>query len=225
MKLLQNSKLESISAALCVHASDCTLNGRCDCTVHVTYSGILVTKNECDCLVEILTCLDIIVEHLSFRVESYSCKMAGNDKRLYKLITNDGTELQALSPPQTYIGSPVSGTPTVGPNAMPVVFVRSTSTSSGAYHSDQPQFCNTINKKILFHLISTLNTAFHPDYDFTDAKSDEFSREPSLNWTMSSVKSNLSAALGDSYSSFEQQLWSAIEEEIQLKECEIYRSV
>ena len=159
-----------------------------------------------------------------FRVESYSCKMAGNDKRLYKLIANDGTELQALSPPQTYIGSPVSGTPTVGPNAMPVVFVRSASTSSGAYHSDQPQFCNTINKKILFHLISTLNTAFHPDYDFTDARSDEFSLEPSLNWTMSSVKSNLSAALGDGYSSFEQQLWSAIEEEIQLKECEIYRS-
>ena len=150
--------------------------------------------------------------------------MAGNDKRLYKLIANDGTELQALSPPQTYIGSPVSGTPTVGPNAMPVLFVRSASTSSGAYQSDQPQFCNTINKKILFHLISTLNTAFHPDYDFTDARSDEFSLEPSLNWTMSSVKSNLSAALGDSYSSFEQQLWSAIEEEIQLKECEIYRS-
>ena len=161
----------------------------------------------------------------SCRVESYSCKMAGNDKRLYKLITNDGTELQALSPPQTYIGSPVSGTPTIGPNAMPVVFVRSASTCSGAYQLDRPQFCNTINKKILFHLISTLNTAFHPDYDFTDARSDEFSLEPSLNWTMSSVKSNLSAALGDSYSSFEHQLWSAIEEEIQLKECEIYRSV
>ena len=151
--------------------------------------------------------------------------MAGNDKRLYKLIANDGTELQALSPPQTYIGSPVSGTPTVGPNAMPVVFVRSASTCSAGYHSDRPQLCNTINKKILFHLISTLNTAFHPDYDFTDARSDEFSLEPSLNWTMSSVKSNLSAALGDGYSLFEQQLWSAIEEEIQLKECEIYRSV
>lgn len=183
MKLLQNSKLESISAALCVNAGDCVLNGR---------------------------------------VESYSCKMAGNDKRLYKLIANDGTELQALSPPQTYIGSPASGAPTVGPNAVPFVFVRSTSTGSGTYHSDQPHFCNTINKKILFHLISTLNTAFHPDYDFTDARSDEFSLEPSLNWTKSSVKSNLSAALGDSYSSFEQKLWSAIEEEIQLKECEIY---
>ena len=28
MKLLQNSKLESIGAALCVNAGDCVLNGR-----------------------------------------------------------------------------------------------------------------------------------------------------------------------------------------------------
>ena len=159
----------------------------------------------------------------SNRVESYSCKMAGNDKRLYKLLTTDSTEVQALSPPQTYIGSPASGTPTVGPNAIPIVFVRSSSVGSGAHSLEQPQMCNTINKKILFHLISTLNMSFHPDYDFTDAKSDEFSLEPNLSWTMSSVKSNLSAALGDSYATFEQQLWSAIEDEIQLKECEIYR--
>jgi len=162
----------------------------------------------------------------SNRVESYSCKMAGNDKRLYKLLTTDSTEVQALSPPQTYIGSPALGTPTVGPNAIPIVFVRSSSITSGTHSLEQqPQMCNTINRKILFHLISTLNMSFHPDYDFTDAKSDEFSLEPNLSWTMSSVKSNLSAALGDSYATFEQQLWSAIEEEIQLKECEIYRSV
>ena len=38
------------------------------------------------------------------RVESYSCKMAGNDKRLYKIMNSgSGTspnDLQALSPPQ-----------------------------------------------------------------------------------------------------------------------------
>ena len=28
MKLLQNSKLESVSAALCVNTGDCILNGR-----------------------------------------------------------------------------------------------------------------------------------------------------------------------------------------------------
>jgi hypothetical protein len=34
-------------------------------------------------------------------------------------------------------------------------------------------------RKTLFHLISTLNAAF-PDYDFSDAKADEFTKEPSL---------------------------------------------
>jgi hypothetical protein len=40
-------------------------------------------------------------------------------------------------------------------------------------------------RKTLFHLISTLNAAF-PDYDFSDAKADEFTKEPSLQVTVKS---------------------------------------
>ena len=40
--------------------------------------------------------------------------------------------------------------------------------------------CDTISTKSLFYLISTLNASFNPDYDFSDAKSEEFSKEPSL---------------------------------------------
>ena len=40
--------------------------------------------------------------------------------------------------------------------------------------------CDTISTKTLFYLISTLNASFNPDYDFTSAKSEEFSKEPSL---------------------------------------------
>ena len=43
--------------------------------------------------------------------------------------------------------------------------------------------CDTIATKTLFYLISTLNASFHPDYDFSNAKSDEFSKEPSLQVT------------------------------------------
>jgi hypothetical protein len=39
--------------------------------------------------------------------------------------------------------------------------------------------CDTISRKTLFYLISTLNAAF-TDYDFSDAKSCEFSKEPTL---------------------------------------------
>lgn len=38
--------------------------------------------------------------------------------------------------------------------------------------------CDTISTKTLFYLISTLNASF-PDYDFSNAKSEEFSKEPS----------------------------------------------
>lgn len=43
-----------------------------------------------------------------FRIESYSCKMAGNDKQLYKRFNSEQGvtphDLQALSPPQTALG-------------------------------------------------------------------------------------------------------------------------
>ena len=40
--------------------------------------------------------------------------------------------------------------------------------------------CDTLSTKTLFYLISTLNASFKPDYDFSYAKSEEFSREPSV---------------------------------------------
>lgn len=42
------------------------------------------------------------------------------------------------------------------------------------------------SRKTLFYLIATLNESFRPDYDFSAAKSHEFSREPSLNWVSGS---------------------------------------
>ena len=39
--------------------------------------------------------------------------------------------------------------------------------------------CDVISRKTLFYLISTLNMAF-PDYDFSDTRGSNFSKEPSL---------------------------------------------
>lgn len=48
-----------------------------------------------------------VIHCFIFRIESYSCKMAGNDKRLFKMISAEGgvgpEDLQALSPPQTVL--------------------------------------------------------------------------------------------------------------------------
>lgn len=92
------------------------------------------------------------------RIESYSCKMAGTDKALYKRFTGETSgigphDLQALSPPQ--------GLTDMSPHNM----------SRGSNSGDEGSIlCDTISRKSLFYLIATLNAAFEPDYDFSDAK-------------------------------------------------------
>lgn len=91
------------------------------------------------------------------RIESYSCKMIGTEKILYKRFTAETSgvgphDLQALSPPQTLNDL----SPTIG---------------QGSYSGDEGIIlCDTISRKTLFYLIATLNAAFEPDYDFSDAK-------------------------------------------------------
>ncbi|XP_023775787.1 uncharacterized protein LOC111924053 [Cyanistes caeruleus] len=101
--------------------------------------------------------------HIIGRIESYSCKLAGIDKQLFKQFCLEGRPqaLEALSPPQT------SG---LSPGRL-----------------GRAPLSHTCSRKTLFYLIATLNEAFRPDYDFSAAKSHEFSREPSLNWVVNAV--------------------------------------
>lgn len=142
------------------------------------------------------------------RIESYSCKMAGDAKQLYKRFNSaQGVtphDLQALSPPQTAMG------------ISPSQYSRSISGDE-----DGP-LCDTISRKTLFYLIATLNAAFYPDYDFSNATSHEFSKEPSLQWVMNAVDSNLNATAGEHYLALQNQLWSAIDDEISMVDCDIY---
>lgn len=93
-------------------------------------------------------------------------------------------------------------------------------------HEDDGHLCDTISRKTLFYLIGTLNASFLPDYDFSNAKSDEFSREPSLNWVVNAVDSHfLSSSAHSAYVALKSQLWSAIDSEIDCANCDIYRQV
>uniref|UniRef100_A0A2R5LEL6 Repressor of RNA polymerase III transcription MAF1 n=1 Tax=Ornithodoros turicata TaxID=34597 RepID=A0A2R5LEL6_9ACAR len=144
------------------------------------------------------------------RIESYSCKMVGSDKRLFKSMNAEAgggpNDLQALSPPQSVLSSQ-------SPNRL---YSRSQS------DDNESHLCDTISRKTLFHLIATLNASFCPDYDFSQAKSDEFSKEPSLDWVMNAVDSNLFATANQAYSTLRPQLWAAVDNEIVLSECDIY---
>jgi hypothetical protein len=139
------------------------------------------------------------------RIESYSCKMAGTDKALYKRFNPEGVhpnDLQALSPP-------------AGVSPGHSQYSRSVS------GDEEGPLCDTISRKTLFYLIATLNSAF-PDYDFMDVKSHEFSKEPSRQWVENAIDSNLIATAGDQYRCLGASLWVAINDEISLEDCDIY---
>lgn len=158
---------------------------------------------------------------LTFRIESYSCKMAGNDKKLYKTLNEGSTpsELQALSPPQTT--KPGSISPTN--SSYPAIFANARQRSLSTGSQEEAVLCDTISRKMLFYLISTLNASFNPDYDFSNVKSHEFSREPNLRLVVDAINGNLSAINGETFVALKSGLWAAVDEEINLAECEIYR--
>jgi len=60
-----------------------------------------------------------------------------------------------------------------------LVSCRQVSRSSVSSDDGSGYLCDTISTKTLVYLISTLNASF-AEYDFSDAKSEEFSKEPSL---------------------------------------------
>lgn len=170
----------------------------------------LLENPKLEAISEELSCLEVGDCKIFGKIESYSCKMAGQDKRLFKMLSSeDGQspdDLQALSPSQSQLA----------PSHSPL--------KSGQYGAEGASpLCHTCSRKMIFYLKSTLNAAFHPDYDFSDAKSDEFSREPSFQWTMSAVDSNMFSVAGELYGSqIRSQLWTAINGEIFPQDCEIY---
>ena len=173
------------------------------------------------------------------RIESYSCKMIGTEKQLYKkLNTTDGRSPHtrvALSPPQNGYGG-------YGMRPQTHMYSRSWSGSGRSSDEDEVTLCDTISRKLHFYLISTLNAAFS-DYDFSDAKSSEFNKEPSLavsisyilsfdpfldiiifflQFVTSNIDSLLSMTATERYTKVHDSLWLTLNEEIDLPDCEIY---
>lgn len=157
------------------------------------------------------------VSKINSRIESYSCKMAGDCKRLYKQMHDEKTgtspfDLQMLGPGGTLQQLGVS------PNTVSLgSLMQSRSLSDeNECHSN----IDIISRKTLFYLISTLNASFQPDYDFSNTASSEFSKEPSFDFVIKSVENYLSTL--EVYSKLKQQIWDAIDREINLNDCEFY---
>lgn len=158
---------------------------------------------------------------LDVRIESYSCKMVQSDKRLFKeMLTADGPgtsphDLQPLSPPVANDQWTFAGGHSPGGSR-----IRNVS-GSDEYESDSgPKLCDSISRKLLFDLVTLMNTSF-PDYDFTGAKGDNFTKILILQTVTRAVDTQLSAVM-DSYKRIKQHMWSIIDEEIHLKDTCIY---
>jgi len=153
---------------------------------------------------------------LDVRVESYSCKMVQNDKRQFtKMLSacpGDPNQLQPLSPPVTDENPWLGHSPNTARN--------NRSTSGSDQDETGNVLCDSISRKLLFHLTTLLNTSF-TDYDFSDAKGENFSRFHGLDVVMRAVDTQLSSVI-ESYSRVKDDVWSILDEEIQLKECNIY---
>lgn len=139
-----------------------------------------------------------------------------NEKRLYKQLNRDlesdpNKQLEALSPPES------SSVYSCSPSKL---YSRSLTSEEG---DKELHLCDTISRKTLFYLIATLNASFGPDYDFSKAKAEEFSREANHNWVINAIDANfLSSPAHQSYSVLKCQLWQAIDTAIQMAECEIF---
>lgn len=105
--------------------------------------------------------------------------MAGDPKKLYKQLRNEpGTspnDLEILGPSQ--IQSPVYNYNLL--NSPPQVLLTNPMARSIS-SDDESSLSKTISRKTLIFLISTLNAAFQPDYEFSSCTSQDFSRENNL---------------------------------------------
>jgi len=148
--------------------------------------------------------------------------MAGDPKKLYKQLRNEpGTsphDLEILGPSQT---KPTSYSLS-GINSPPQYFHHQNSIARSISSDDESPLFKTIPRKTLIFLISTLNASFDPDYDFSSCTSHDFSRETNLELVKNAVDSRLLSAMGDYYRSLSSQLWSSIDEEINIKESETF---
>ncbi|CAF1414750.1 unnamed protein product [Adineta steineri] len=165
--------------------------------------------------------IDTPVSDITTRVESYSCKMAGDPKKLYKQLRNEpGTsphDLEILGPSQMRSPSYNSSFLTTPPQVLHTNPIARSISSD-----DESPLVKTIPRKTLIFLISTLNATFQPDYEFSSCISQDFSRETNFELVKTEVDSRFLSSIGDYYRSLSPQLWSRIDEEINIKESEIF---
>lgn len=146
--------------------------------------------------------------------------MVQSDKKQWKAYggsndANGANDRQPLSPPDDFLS--ISASP-IGHSAR----MRHLSEQHSGSETDADDFVllDSVSKRTLFDLIGALNVAY-PDYDFSEIKSKSFSLIPHVETVMEAVDNKFSATVNN-YSSIRDELWMAIDDEIQPRDCRIY---
>ncbi|KAM3588980.1 RNA polymerase III-inhibiting protein maf1 [Umbelopsis sp. WA50703] len=130
------------------------------------------------------------------RVEAYSCKSAGADKKLFKQLESKYSfdiASSSFSPEDRHISNVVSP---FGP------------------------LDKAASRKTLFYLLATLNAAF-PDYDFSEVRPDQFSKQISTQMVINSVNTTL-FNLGNDVIVNRYRLWDVLDMIVELGDCDVY---
>lgn len=197
----------------------------------------------------------------SFRIESYSCKMAGDDKHMFKQFCQEGEPhvLEALSPPQSSSAASPSLWVTPGWRSTSAFMMehvkflffpflgwrravrmertpwvtsvagRLCSTSSqhwtspsgptmtSARHEPTSSAENPASTGLVLSFLSDLGWMFSCRRGRTLCKYQAFLQ------VANAVNSSLFSAVGEEFNCLRPELWNAIDQEINLQSCDIYR--
>jgi len=221
MKLLESSRFEVINSALFLDSGETKIHGRIE-----SYSCkmIGVDKQKYKKFNSETDLPPNSLEALSPPTTGFGCyDVAGSRQRTYSRNYShsdsdeeDGTGNNGVTTAQATSVTVVAG----GGQTNSGCSEAGMEAASG--HVTGPVvLCDVISRKTLFYLISTLNMAF-PDYDFSDTRGSNFSKEPSLQFVMNNVDNLLSVTATERYAKVHAGLWSTLNEEICLPECDIY---
>jgi hypothetical protein len=163
---------------------------------------------------------------IDFRLESYSCKMVGIDKKEWARNVKNGTganDLQPLSPPEESYFSQLTSAPFGNFNSGRLRHSSEVSHSGGSDNDNIEDnysiVVGTVSRKTLFNLTSVLNLSYN-DYDFSQTKSDRFFMS-SISECMKNVQNKFATALPN-FVDIKDQFWKVIDDEIKIEECILF---
>ncbi|CBJ32397.1 conserved unknown protein [Ectocarpus siliculosus] len=166
---------------------------------------------------------------LSVRTDAFSCKKAGDDKRLSKelerqLSASLPTPSRSSSAPSAASAAAVTPTTTTPAAGGFTAGGGGGGAAAGAAFGTSPSFGVLTDvgvRRTLVDLICTMNASF-PDYDFSGVRPDSFDKEASVSLVRNKVNAALAEVSVIHNKIFLESFWADLDEVMTLKDCEVY---